>query len=354
MNTKLNESFLNQTVEKMVKRKNVFSAALCVEDGSGTFAWHGAAGEMGKDDTYFIASVTKLYVTIVAQRLIDEQKLCLGDKIAKYLPAEMVKGLHILKGTDYSNQITIRHLISNTSGIPDYFFHKQPSGKTAADELLAGKDEAWDLDKTIGLIKNLKPNFMPGKKGKANYSDTNYQILGRIIEIVTGKAIGEVFREYIFEPLGLRNTYAYSDTSDDTPTKFYYRNKELWIPKYMASVTVEGGIVSTSKEVMAVIKAFFNGTFFPKERINELKQWNLLFGPGIFYFGVGLEKLFVPRIASPFKPIGEVLGFWGQTGSFAFYNPKTDLYFTGTTNQINGAGHQAAGSAMKKIIRKAL
>ncbi|MDX9770694.1 MAG: serine hydrolase domain-containing protein [Tenuifilaceae bacterium] len=354
MNTKLNETFLNQTVEKMVKSKKVFSAALCVEDGSGTFAWHGAAGEMGKDDTYFIASVTKLYVTIVVQRLIDEQKLSLDDKIAKYLPAEMVKGLHILKGTDYSNQITIRHLISNTSGIPDYFFHKQPSGKTAADELLAGKDEAWDLDKTIGLIKNLKPNFMPGKKGKANYSDTNYQILGRIIEIVTGKAIGEVFREYIFEPLGLRNTYAYSDTSDDTPTKFYYRNKELWIPKYMASVTVEGGIVSTSKEVMAVIKAFFNGTFFPKERINELKQWNLLFGPGIFYFGVGLEKLFVPRIASPFKPIGEVLGFWGQTGSFAFYNPKTDLYFTGTTNQINGAGHQAAGSAMNKIIRKAL
>ncbi|NHB67152.1 serine hydrolase domain-containing protein [Perlabentimonas gracilis] len=354
MNTKLNETFLNQTVEKMVKSKKVFSAALCVEDGSGTFAWHGAAGEMGKDDTYFIASVTKLYVTIVVQRLIDEQKLSLDDKIAKYLPAEMVKGLHILKGTDYSNQITIRHLISNTSGIPDYFFHKQPSGKTAADELLAGKDEAWDLDKTIGLIKNLKPNFMPGKKGKANYSDTNYQILGRIIEIVTGKAIGEVFREYIFEPLGLRNTYAYSDTSDDTPTKFYYRNKELWIPRYMASVTVEGGIVSTSKEVMAVIKAFFNGTFFPKERINELKQWNLLFGPGIFYFGVGLEKLFVPRIASPFKPIGEVLGFWGQTGSFAFYNPKTDLYFTGTTNQINGAGHQAAGSAMNKIIRKAL
>jgi len=354
MNTKLNETFLNQTVEKMVKSKKVFSAALCVEDGSGTFAWHGAAGEMGKDDTYFIASVTKLYVTIVVQRLIDEQKLSLDDKIAKYLPAEMVKGLHILKGTDYSNQITIRHLISNTSGIPDYFFHKQPSGKTAADELLAGKDEAWDLDKTIGLIKNLKPNFMPGKKGKANYSDTNYQILGRIIEIVTGKAIGEVFREYIFEPLGLRNTYAYSDTSDDTPTKFYYRNKELWIPKYMASVTVEGGIVSTSKEVMAVIKAFFNDTFFQKERIDELKQWNLLFGPGIFYFGVGLEKLFVPRIASPFKPIGEVLGFWGQTGSFAFYNPKTDLYFTGTTNQINGAGHQAAGSAMNKIIRKAL
>lgn len=354
MNTKLNETFLNQTVEKIVKRNNVFSAALCVENGSGTFAWHGAAGEMDKDDTYFIASVTKLYVTIVVQRLIDEQKLSLDDKIAKYLPAEMVKGLHILKGTDYSNEITIKHLISNTSGIPDYFFHKQPSGKTAADELLAGKDEAWDLDKTIGLVKNLKPNFKPGQKGKANYSDTNYQLLGRIIETTTGKTIGEVFTEYIFDVLELQNTYVYSDINDTVPTKFYYKSEKTWLPIYMASVGVEGGIVSTSREVMAVIKAFFNGTFFPKERIDDLKQWNLLFGPGIFYFGIGLEKLFVPRIVSPFKPIGEVLGFWGQTGSFAFYNPRTDLYFTGTTNQINGKGHQAAGSAINKIIRKAL
>ncbi len=352
MHSKLNEIYLNQTVEKMVKSKNVFSAALCVENGSGTFSWNGAAGEMGNNDKYFIASVTKLYVTIVVMRLIDEQKISLDDKISKFLPEQLIHGLHVLKGVDYTSQLTIKHLISNTAGIPDYFFHKQPSGKTAADELLSGKDEAWDLDKTIGLVKNLKPNFKPGQKGKASYSDTNYQLLGRIIETITGKTIAQVFKEYIIVVLSLQNTYVYSDINDTTPTKFYNNSERLWLPIYMASVGVEGGIVSTSTEVMAVIKAFFNGTFFPKDRINELKQWNLLFGPGIFYFGIGLEKLFIPRIMTPFKPIGEVLGFWGQTGSFAFYNPKTDLYFTGTTNQINGAGHRAAGSAIYKIIRK--
>jgi D-alanyl-D-alanine carboxypeptidase len=56
-----------------------------------------------------------------------------------------------------------------------------------------------------------------------------------------------------------------------------------------------------------------------------------------FYYGIGLEKLFTPKIFSPFK-----VGFWGQTGSFAWYNSDTDLYFSGTTNQINGAGHAAA------------
>jgi len=83
-----------------------------------------------------------------------------------------------------------------------------------------------------------------------------------------------------------------------------------------------------------------------------LKEWAFLPPqPGGFYYGVGLEKLFIPRIFSPLKPIGEIIGFWGQTGSFAWHNPKTDLYFSGTTNQINGTGHQAALMAILKIIK---
>jgi D-alanyl-D-alanine carboxypeptidase len=74
----------------------------------------------------------------------------------------------------------------------------------------------------------------------------------------------------------------------------------------------------------------------------------------LFYFGIGLEKLPTPWIFSPFKPIREVIGFWGQTGSFAFYNPETDLYFSGTTNQINGRGHMAAGSAILNIVKSVL
>lgn len=78
-----------------------------------------------------------------------------------------------------------------------------------------------------------------------------------------------------------------------------------------------------------------------------------LFFPGSFYYGIGLEKLWVPRIYSPFKPINEIIGFWGQTGAFAFYNTERDLYFTGTVNQSSGFGHSAAVRAMIQIIRAA-
>ncbi|MCL2857813.1 MAG: beta-lactamase family protein [Oscillospiraceae bacterium] len=351
----INEKLLSDCLDDIIGKKHVFSAALKVESGDRSFAWAGARGDMKTDSKYFIASVTKLYVTAVVMSLVEEQKLSLDEKVAGYLPGHYLEKLHVLKGVDYCGEITIRHLISNTSGLPDYFTHKERGEPAAADLLLQGRDESWELEKTLENMKKMTPQFAPGKKGKAAYSDTNYQLLGKIIEIVTEKSIGEVFKKYIFDKLGLCDTYLFSDIDDIEPVGFYYRDKRLWLPKYMASVSVEGGIVSTVDEVMVFLKEFFGGRFFSKGRIEELKVWNLILPPpGLFYFGVGLEKAPTPRIVSLRKPINEILGFWGQTGSFAWYNPDTDLYFSGTTNQVNGSGHRAVMKAIIKIIKSAL
>jgi D-alanyl-D-alanine carboxypeptidase len=351
----VNIELLNHELAKMIDNKSIFSAVMSVENSDKSISWTGAAGAIQADNRFFIASVTKLYVTAVIMRLIEENCIDLSEKIAKYLPEDIWGGLHNLNGVDYSDELTIYHLISNTSGLPDYFFHKLPDGRTVSDELMEGMDEPWPLERTINLIKDLKPKFKPGAKGKASYSDSNYQLLGRIIETVTGKDVGEVLNDWIFSELNLQNTYAYKDIQDTTPVPFYYKSKQLWLPKYIASVTVEGGIVSTAAEVLVFLKEFFNGRFFSRERIEELKQWNLILPPpGMFFFGIGLEKLWIPRIVSPFKPINEILGFWGQTGSFAFHHAQTDLYFCGTTNQINGEGHKKAANLMLKIIKSVL
>jgi D-alanyl-D-alanine carboxypeptidase len=342
--------FLNQLLDKKFRKKNIPSAVICVESGNGTFSWTGATGAMQTGSRYFIASVTKMYITAVIMQLVNEHKMTLDDTLADYFPKEVLQGLHVLKGVDYSRRITVRQLISNTSGIPDYFFHKQADGKTAADKLLEGNDDAWGLEKTIETVKKLKPRFAPGKR--AAYSDSNYQLLGSIIEKVTKKNMGEVFKEFIFDKLKLEHTYAYHNAADTTPARFCYKSKELWLPEYMKSITPEGGIVSTAAENMIFLKAFFNGLFFPKEQIDHMKQWKLILPPpGLFFFGVGLERIPTPWFISPFKPIKELLGFWGQTGSFAWYNTDTDLFFCGTTNQIDGTGHRAAADFMIKVIK---
>ena len=349
----LNQQLLDDMTRRMVDQKHVFSTVLCVENEDQSLALTSAAGQMQADDAYFIASVTKLYVTAVMILLTQEKKLRLTDKIHPYFSEGQLEGIHKLNGVDYLNEITIQHLISNTSGIPDYFFGKDSQGRTGADDLLSGQDSDWSLEKTLALVRNLQPKFRPGQKGKAEYSDTNYQLLGHIIEKATGRPVRDVFQQYLFQPLGLKATYVYSDPADEKPVAMYVGQSALQVPKYMASIPAEGGIVSTAGECMRFLKAFFNGTFFAAARIEELKEWRFMLRPATMYFGVGLEKLWTPWFMSPTRPVRNILGFWGQTGSFAFYHQDSGLYFTGTTNQINGMGHNAAYKAMLRIIRQA-
>ncbi len=347
----LDAAFVQHTVRRMVDGKNVLGTVLRVESGDGSLAYAAAAGEMGVDDRYFLASVTKLYVTAVVLRLVAEERLRLEDRIVDFFPDGTLAGLHVLKGVDHTGEITVAHLMSNTSGLPDYFFGKTLSGRSAAEGLLAGKDEPWPLERILATARALGPRFRPGQAGRALYSDTNYELLGATVERATGKPIAQVFKEFIFDELELRDTYVFQDESDATPAQLYYTSQPVRLPRYLASVTAEGGIVSTAAECMRFLKAFFSGRFFPREEIENLKRWNLLLRPGTFLYGLGLEKIYIPRTLAPLFPFGEILGYWGQTAAFAWYNPRRDLYFTGTANQLAGPGHRAALRAIFRILR---
>lgn len=148
-------------------------------------------------------------------------KLTLDDLVSDHLGNDVVEGLIVYRGHDYMDKRTIKHLVSNTSGIPDYFFHKQPDGTTSADALLKGHDTAWTFEQTIDNVKTLKPKFYPGQKRKAASSDTNYTLLGAIIEKVTGKSFSEALEIYIFNPLRLKDTYGYLDPHDTSVCAFY-------------------------------------------------------------------------------------------------------------------------------------
>ncbi|SOC41481.1 serine hydrolase domain-containing protein [Ureibacillus acetophenoni] len=338
MLTAIEPLFIDKLVEHAVSKKNIFGAVFCVESGDNSFSYISAAGNLTPDQPYFIASVTKLYVTAVILKLQSENRLNLQDKISQYFSDDILQGLHVYKGRDYSKEITIKHLLSNTSGIPDYF------SSDAMKELLAGMDQRWGFERELVSVKQMKPKFVPGQK--VQYSDTNFQLLGKIIETITNKDIHSVFKEFIFDEIKLENTYLYEDANDSRPSPFYYKEKKIHLPKYMSSIGPEGGIISTAKESMIFLKAFMNGHFFPVEYIDELKEWKFLFLPGTFFYGVGIANQPIS-----FKDLKNgLIGHWGQTGAFAFYHPKTDLYFTGTMNQF--WGQRVAAQIMLKVIKQ--
>lgn len=325
---------LQRLLDKTVDGKYIQGVVLSVKQGGAQ--WTGSAGDMKTEQPYFIASTTKLYVTAVLLMLQEQGKLSFKDTIGQYLSAEIMQGLHTFKGKDYTGDITIRHLMAQTSGIPDYFEGKGENGKSLLQELTAGNDQNWTFREAVNRSKKMKPKFTPGTKGKAQYSDTNYQLLGAIIEKITGEPLHDVLREMIFVPLGLQQTWVYSDPADTRQKDFYCKQNLLHIPKAMASFGVDGGIVSTAQESMVFIEAFFTGKLFPTSLLAPIYQWNKIMFP--LQYGIGVMRFKLPAIFSPFKPFPEMIGHSGLCGAFEYYVPAKNLFITGTVNQLHKPG----------------
>lgn len=327
MNTAKIQTILNKSIDN----KSVFGTVLTVENGNEH--WTGAAGNITTSQSYFIASTTKLYVTAVILKLKADGKLLLDDKISKYLSPDIMHKLHVLKGIDYSNTLTIRQLLAHTSGLPDYFEDNGVDGKSLMQKLQEGADQSWTFEQTVEMSKKMTPLFAPDSRGKAHYSDTNFQLLGKIIENIYGKKIGDVLQEVIFNPLGLTKTYMYVDATDKTPQIMYFKNKPLDIAKAMTSFGADGGIVSTSEECMVFVKAFFSGKFFPEDYLAELYVWNKVMFP--LEYGVGIMKFQLPAIFTMFRKMPAFVGHSGLSGAFAYYIPEKNIFISGTVNQIN-------------------
>ncbi len=323
------ENFQN-ILNKTVDNKKVFGTSFAFKKD--TLTWYGSSGNMTIDQPYFIASTTKLFTTAIIMKLRAAGKLSLDDKISKYLEKSILSGLHIYNGKDYSQVLTIKHLLSHTSGLPDYFQGKGKTGKSLENEITEGNDQFWTFEQAIERTKNMSALFALGTKGKANYSDANFQLLGKIIETITNKSYAENCQEIIITPIGLPKTYLYHDSTDKTPKTLFYKNSELNIPKAMTSFGADGGIVSTSSDMLVFIEAFFTGKIFPKEYINELQEWNKIFFP--MKSGIGIHLFKLPWLFNPTRAVPYFIGHSGLSGALAYYSPKENIFIVGTVNQV--------------------
>lgn len=328
-NSSLNSDLLS-VLDKTVDGNKIFGTSFAIQKDS--LVWYGASGNLAKDQAYFIASTTKLFTTAIILHLRAEGKLRFEDKISAYLEPAILANLHVFKGKDYSSELTIQHLLAHTSGLPDYFQGKGNSGMSLEADIKLGNDQYWTFEQAIERTKAMKPLFAPGAKNKANYSDANFQLLGKIIESITDLSFAENCNALIITPLGLSHTYLYQDVEDKTPKALYYKASELDIPKAMTSFGADGGMVSTSEDMLVFITSFFSGKIFPAEYINELQEWNKIFFP--MQSGVGLHLFKLPWIFNPTGAVPYFIGHSGLSGALAFYSPKENMYIVGTVNQI--------------------
>ncbi len=332
---------LDQLFQRQVSSKQIYEATLYLENASGSFTYK-QEHKRTLDTPMLMASITKLYTTTCVLALAQEGKLSLDDYISQYLDSELLQGLHIYKGVDYADSLKIRHLLFQTSGLPDYYL----DGTDSIYKKMLQQDFFYPFADMISKAKSLKPRFAPGTQGKAYYADLNFDLLGKIIEKANSSTLQSAYEKYIFTPLGLTASYLFTSEHKDAPC-MYFKDRRLNRPLFLSSCFASGGAVTTARELMIFLKAFWQGDLFNKSIFEELAKSNQLqlsFYP-IRYAG-GYMKI---RAGYPWGAKYTLMGHSGSTGSFAFYCPDKELFIVGDIPQASDPS-----TAVRLVIRAAI
>ncbi|MEO1653058.1 MAG: serine hydrolase domain-containing protein, partial [Bacteroidota bacterium] len=170
-----------------------------------------------KNDIFRIASMTKAITTVATLQLFEQGKLGLDDPVYAYIPA--FKDAQVLdkfnnEDSSYTtvpakSPVTIRQLLTHTSGITYGDFNPGKLQAVYADHDMTGvglSHEEWSTKEFINRLARVPLAFQPGEKYLYGLS---MDVLGRVIEVISGQPLDEYFEENIFKPLGLQDTYFY-------------------------------------------------------------------------------------------------------------------------------------------------
>lgn len=344
-----------------MKQRGVHHAVMQVESGDGSFVWGGGVGPsspggppMTSETPHFIASITKLYTATLVMLLAEEGRLELDAAAGRYLPAGYGEGIHRLRGVDASERVTVRNLLAHTSGLPNYLEDAPTGGKSLSARIFAEGDRDFGDDEALEAVRSLEAHFEPQPPAarKVRYSDTNYWLLGMIIENLTGMPLERAYETLILRPLNLRHTYLFGRSQPLAPTaeraSLWLNDRPLDIPRFMRSHAADGGLVGTTGDTIAFLRALTTGALFNKaDTFRSMLHRTTRFGfptdaatmrapSWPIEAGLGILRFQLPRFLTGFRRMPYLVGHTGSTGSWLFHSPEWDLYLAGTVDQAAG------------------
>ncbi|MEN3538728.1 serine hydrolase domain-containing protein [Microbispora sp. ZYX-F-249] len=215
------------------------------------------------DSRFRAGSITKTFVATAVLRLVAEDRLRLDDTVEHWLPG-LVDG----KGND-GRRITLRMLLNHTSGLFDYTTDKELSHTYERDPSRRLPPHAL-----VRVAVSHPPLFPPGTAW--NYSDTDYVLLGMVIQRVTGRSYAEEITRRIIRPLGLRSTYFPGGSSSIAPP--YLHGYEMPDSGVIKDATVlntsfapgSGDLISTVGDLNRFLSALLAGRLLPSSLLRQM------------------------------------------------------------------------------------
>lgn len=301
------------------------------------------------DDAFQICSVTKTFTAVAVLRLVDQGKLHMDDKLASLLPSSIIGRI------PYSDRITLQQLLDHSSGI-----HPTNNELPYIKSLLgpdANPKHSWTPEELVSLAyaDHAKPEGMPGSGHY--YSDTNYVLLGLIVEKVVHQPLREHIIETIFKPLGMKDSYYYSErigraaAAHGRETQGYLyesddiRNAVMIGPQFkhvsgklintsLAAERIDAaaGIVSTLPDMLKFGTALFGGKLLSPQS----QAFLMSSAAGMEHMEIGKQRIrAMQAVRWPYGILIEKEGDGsGGFNSLLAYEPSTGTIYVSFTNSF--------------------
>jgi CubicO group peptidase (beta-lactamase class C family) len=392
---------IETAIRDAVEKKHISGAAAVVAK-DGRIVYRANVGQRDienrlpiTDDTiYRIASMTKPITSVAVMMLVEEGKIKLDDPLAQFAPE--FKNARVITNDgetiDAMRPITIRHLLTHTSGITYVFFGREP----VADHLRQAEvsdglvETAGTIGDNVARLARVPLLFQPGEKWEYGL---NTDVLGRVIEVASGQTLDRFFAERIFQPLKLADTHfalpsdkrdrlaALYTTKDDRTIRPVGKEQiKLGPLVYSATVPLQepykyfsggAGLVSTADDYLRFCQMMLNGGELDSVRllkpetvrqmttnqIGDLQPWigshGLQFGYG---FGIVAEpsKQADAKAATAKEPASPGTYSWGGIyGTYFFVDPHEKLICV-LMMQIHPNDHITLRQDFQRLVYEAL
>lgn len=244
----------------------VARGGLSVRNANGTVELDGDEAA-STDNTFEVGSQTKMMTSVIVQQLVGEGAIDFDAPLAEQMD---ITGLEDIPNID---EVTVRELLANRSGIPDFDTIPGQGGLPAfIEHLLANPTQPLGPDGLLELVSDQPADFAPGEAYA--YSNTNFVLLQKLIEQRTGESFAEVISERVFSIAGMNDSSMRSEGQTDGLLRSYaepFPGNTIDVTDAPLDVGASGGAVSTTSDMIRFMDALLvSRTLLPPEQLEEM------------------------------------------------------------------------------------
>ncbi|MCT1523465.1 serine hydrolase domain-containing protein [Sphingobacterium hotanense] len=283
-----------------------------------SFGWanHLLKDSLNINSQFELASVSKPMTALGVLILAEQGKLKLTDSVEQYYPDFPYKG------------ITIQQLLSHRSGLPNYVYF--------AETVWPDRKKGMTNQDAMSLLIQHHPGRYGAPDGRFHYNNSNYMVLGSIIEKVSGKDFAVFMKENVFDPAGMKNTNVYSKAVYEKIPTHVVGHDKVWrrsvVQNYLDGPVGDKGIYSTVRDLYKLDLALRDGRVLGKALQDSSFVPRSDAKRSLFSYGYGW-RTFNP----PGNPIVYHTGWWHGFKSLFVRDLKNDVTIVLLTNMANGS-----------------